>query len=283
VYIGADIGGTTGRVSAFGGLGDTTEIDRVEFPVTQSPNGDFAQDLNNLMLACGRLAARNGRVEGIGLAIAGKVDAARTMLTAAGNLGHWAGKPVVAMLAERLGLDCPVVLGNDAEAAAMAEALYGEGQEADFWFFIWGTGIGGCLVRYINGVAVPFAGELGHQQVNPWDDLLCGCGQKGCLEAYCGGAGIKKRLGIDPQNLTRDQWIEVVGWMSIGVRNVVAAQPVPLVVFGGGVANKQSALLKDLRMLLEADLRIVDVPDVRLSAFGESAGTIGALALVKVG
>lgn len=282
MYLGIDVGGTTGRVSAFSGLSDTTEIGRIEFAVTKSPNGDFAQDFDNLVRACGALAARLGRIEGIGLALAGKVDASRTMITGGGNLGHWAGKSVVEML--RIEFDCPVVLGNDAEAAAMAETLYGKYQGTDFWFVIWGTGVGGCLVRYVDGIAVPFAGELGHQQVNnSQHELLCGCGQKDCLEAYCGGTGIKKRLDIDAQDLTHDQWAEVLSWMAVGVRNIVTAQPVPLVVFGGGIANKQSVLLDDLKKLLEADLRIVDAPEVRLSAFGESAGTVGALALVRLG
>lgn len=279
MYLGIDIGGTTARVSVFRTLDDVEEQDRKEFLVTQEKDRDFAEDFTNLALACESLAVRRGQIEGIGLALAGKLDAARSSLTGAGNLVHWVGQPVVARLAEQW--DCPVVLGNDAEAAALAEAHYGHGQRSDFWFVIWGTGIGGCLLRHIDGRSIPLPGEIGHQLVDPRSDLLCGCGQYGCLEAHCGGSAIAKRFGLTAANLTAELWQEVVGWMKIGLHNAVVTQPTPLIVFGGGVANKQSPLLSDLEHLLQEELRIVDAPDIQLSAFGESAGTIGALALLR--
>lgn len=279
MYLGVDIGGTTARVSTFRGLDETSEFDRVEFRISKQPYGYFEDDFDNLVLVCSKMA-RHGRIEGIGLALAGKVNSTRTSLTAAGNLGHWAGQPVVSRLSGEL--DCDVVLGNDAEAAALAEAHYGHGQDRDFWFVIWGTGIGGCLVRHINGIAEPLPGELGHQQVNPNGNELCGCGQYGCLEAYCGGAGIAKRFGIPAESLTDRQWEEVVDWMKVGIRNIVTTQPVPLVVFGGGIASKQKILLSDIQQRLLEELFIVDVPDIQLSTFGEAAGTVGALALLRL-
>jgi predicted NBD/HSP70 family sugar kinase len=280
MYLGIDIGGTTARVSAFGDLSEAAEIQRIEFAMTKQPQGDFEADFANLRLACGKLAARHGAIDGIGLALAGKVDDTRATLTAAGNIGHWAGHPVVLRLSQEM--DCRVVLGNDAEAAALAEAHYGHGQTGDFWLLIWGTGVGGCLMRYVNGVATPFPGELGHQEVNPNSDLLCGCSQYGCLEACCGGTGIANRFGIPAEALTAEQWADVLGWMKIGVRNVVTAQPVPRVVFSGGIASKQAPLLEDLQEMLAKDLRIVDPPEIQLSAFGETAGTVGALALLRL-
>lgn len=280
MYLGTDIGGTTARVHAYGGLGELNELGRVEFPVTQWSDGNLEQDFSNLVSAALGLAEQHGPIEGVGLALAGNVDAARTSLTAAGNLGHWVGQPIVARLSAAL--NSRVVLGNDAEAAALAEALYGHGQSSDFWFIIWGTGVGGCLVRYIKGNPVPLPGELGHQMVKFDSELRCGCGQLGCLEAYCGGGGLANRFCTPAEDLTAEQWREVLGWMRIGVRNVVTSQPVPLVVFGGGVANKQSLLLPGLQKALEEELRIVPPPDVKLSAFGETAGTVGALALLRM-
>jgi predicted NBD/HSP70 family sugar kinase len=70
--------------------------------------------------------------------------------------------------------------------------------------------------------------------------------------------------------------------MAIGVRNVIVTQPTPLIVFGGGIANKQSDRLKDVGTLLKENLHIVEPPEIRLSAFGESAGTVGALALARL-
>jgi glucokinase len=275
MYLGIDIGGTTARISVFASLNDVAEYGRQEFPVGTS----FEDDMTRLAVICKRLSVEySDEIEGVGLAVAGKVNPLRSHLTGAGNLSHWVGEPIEHMLETQL--DCRVVLGNDAEAAALAEALYGRGREDDFWFVIWGTGVGGCLVRHINGNPVALPGELGHQQVKPNSSLVCGCGQKGCLEAFAGGAGIENRLSMPAKDLTPEHWDEVLGWMTIGVHNVVAAQPVPLVVFGGGVANKQQHLLKGLGVLLWQSLRVVDAPRVELSAFGESAGTIGALALL---
>ena len=275
MYLGIDIGGTTARISVFASLNDVAEYGRQEFTVGTS----FERDMTRLVTMCKHLSFKyNEDIKGVGLAVAGKVNPLRSHLTGAGNLSHWVGEPVGHLLASQL--DCKVVLGNDAEAAALAEATYGRGQEDDFWFVIWGTGVGGCLVRHINGTPVALPGELGHQQVKPSSSLTCGCGQAGCLEAFAGGAGIENRTHMSAQDLTPAQWDEVLGWMRIGVHNVVAAQPVPLVVFGGGVANKQRQLLEPLEAQLKQSLHVVDAPRVELSAFGESAGTIGALALL---
>ena len=70
--------------------------------------------------------------------------------------------------------------------------------------------------------------------------------------------------------------------MTMGVRNVVVSQPVSIVVFSGGVANKQPWLLKVIEEVLKAKLKIVEPPTIKLSAFGESAGTAGALALLNM-
>jgi glucokinase len=280
MYLGIDIGGTTARVAAFHSLHTDEELGRYEFEVSKKDNPMFKLDLALLHDHCIQLSSLYGRIKGVGLAIAGKVNDERTLVTAAGNLEHWAGIDFQFMLEQEL--CCRVVLGNDAEAAALAEAHYGKGQDTDFWFVIWGTGVGGCLVRTINGVPLALPGELGHQQVKPNSAIICGCGQYGCLEAFTGSSGIQNRLNKPAAELSSKQWNEVLDWMQIGIHNVVAAQPVPLVVFGGGIANKQPQLLRLLEERLKQSLRITDAPRIQLSAFGESAGTIGALALLQL-
>ena len=103
----------------------------------------------------------------------------------------WKGVvPIASMFSEKTGL--PVVLTNDAKAAAIGEMTYGAARGMkDFIMITLGTGIGSGIV--INGQPVygydGFAGELGHVIVRP-EGRSCGCGRYGCLETYCSATGI---------------------------------------------------------------------------------------------
>ncbi len=276
MYLTADTGGTTIRVEGFATLDPTTRLERTTFRVSRD---DFLADYNRLVEACHQIAGGEP-IEAFGLAVAGKVSDDRGWLLGAGNLTHWVGRPLSKMLIRDLG--CPVVLGNDAEAAALAEALYGYGAGFDFWFFIWGTGVGGTLVRRRGGIPLSFPSEVGHQVVEPYGrtEPLCGCGRYGCLESVAGGRSLI-RFGRPVADLLVQQWDEVVEWMTTGVYNALIIQPAPLVVFGGGVAVKQPHLLPKIERQLRDQAGMVKPPVVRLSAFGEGAGTIGALALLS--
>jgi glucokinase len=90
--------------------------------------------------------------------------------------------------------DCPIVLTNDANAAAMGEKIYGAAKDYnDFIVITLGTGVGSGI--YCNGQLVyghdGFAGELGHVIVYP-NGRLCGCGRKGCLEPYANERGVRQ-------------------------------------------------------------------------------------------
>ncbi len=97
---------------------------------------------------------------------------------------HWQDVPLQALLAR--GWSVPVVVDNDTKAAAVAERLFGAGQDArDFVVVAGHSGVGGALFldgRLVRGTS-GFAGELGHVSVVP-DGRRCGCGDRGCLEAY---------------------------------------------------------------------------------------------------
>ena len=102
--------------------------------------------------------------------------------------------PLADMFSKALGI--PVALTNDANAAAMGEMIYGVAKGMkDFIVITLGTGVGSGIV--INGQLVyghdGFAGELGHVIVDRSEDARsCGCGRKGCLEAYCSATGVAR-------------------------------------------------------------------------------------------
>ena len=105
----------------------------------------------------------------------------------------WRGTvPVARLVSEALSVPCRIT--NDANAAALGEMTYGAAVGLrDFIMITLGTGVGSGIV--IDGRIVyghdGFAGELGHVIVCP-DGRLCGCGRKGCLEAYCSATGVAR-------------------------------------------------------------------------------------------
>ena len=101
--------------------------------------------------------------------------------------------PLADMFSEALGI--PVALTNDANAAAIGEMIYGVARGMkNFIMITLGTGVGSGIV--IDGKLVygcdGFAGELGHTIVRNENGRLCGCGRKGCLEAYCSATGVAR-------------------------------------------------------------------------------------------
>ena len=102
--------------------------------------------------------------------------------------------PLADMFSKRLE-NTPVGLTNDANAAAIGEMTYGVARGMkNFIVLTLGTGVGSGIV--VNGQMVygsdGFAGELGHMIVCPHEGRMCGCGRKGCLEAYCSATGVAR-------------------------------------------------------------------------------------------
>ncbi len=102
--------------------------------------------------------------------------------------------PLADMFSKRLE-NIPVGLTNDANAAAIGEMTYGVARGMkNFIVLTLGTGVGSGIV--VNGLMVygsdGFAGELGHMIVRPHEGRMCGCGRKGCLEAYCSATGVAR-------------------------------------------------------------------------------------------
>lgn len=107
--------------------------------------------------------------------------------------GHSGIVPLAKMFSDKLGI--PVALTNDANAAAIGEMTYGVARGMkNFIVITLGTGVGSGIV--INGQLVygsdGFAGELGHVIMDRVNGRPCGCGRKGCLEAYCSATGVAR-------------------------------------------------------------------------------------------
>lgn len=189
LVIGLDLGGTN---SVFGVVDSKGEIIATTSIKTQAyPSVD--QYIMESVKAIKQIAEQVGGIEkiramGIGAPCGnyykGTIEHAANLVWAKGIV------PLANMFVNELGI--PVVVTNDAKAAAMGEMKYGVAVGMNnFVELTLGTGVGSGIVA--NGQLIygfdGFAGELGHMIVEP-DGRPCGCGRKGCLETYCSATGV---------------------------------------------------------------------------------------------
>ncbi|MGR6920175.1 ROK family protein [[Actinomadura] parvosata] len=198
---------------------------------------------------------------GVGVGVPGNVDDQAVGTVNAPTLG-WQAMPVGERLRRRLHL--PVLVENDVNALAAAERLYGRGRtHSDFLVLTIGRGVGAAIVadgRVYRG-ARGGAGEFGHLPVDP-EGPPCGCGARGCLEAFVGSAGLLAsarakrglaradasdplgavaalgRAAADGEQAAREVFAEagaILGRATAGLINVV--DPEVVVVLGEGTAD----------------------------------------------
>jgi len=290
--IGVDIGGTKvagGVVDAGGNVLATVRRD--------TPGDDAGAALDTVVDVVMALRAEHD-VSAVGIAAAGYVSADRTRMLFAPNL-PWADVPVRDEIANRV--DLPVVVENDANAAAWAEYRYGAGAgEPDLVCLTVGTGIGagivvdGALYRGRFGIA----GEPGHLGVVR-DGIACGCGNLGCLEQYASGTALARDVrerggtatGSAITALARagDEtalaaFAEVGLWLGRGLADMASLLDPGVFVLGGGVSEAGDLLLRPARESYAAHLSGAGhrpVADVRLARLGNDAGVVGAADLAR--
>jgi glucokinase len=307
---GIDVGGTKiagGVVDEDGGI---LEELRVESPATDAEAIEEA-----IAGLVGELRSRH-RIETIGVGAAGYVDKARAIVLFAPNVA-WRNEDLKSELEKRVEL--PVVIENDANAAAWGEFRYGAAHDAeDLLLVTVGTGVGGGLVldgevyRGANGVGA----EIGHMRVVP-NGILCGCGKHGCFEQYASGTalvrearalamsgamiaqGMLRRAGGDLKQITgpliteaaRDgdagatqQLSELGRWLGEGIASLTEIVDPEVVVVGGGVSEAGDLLLEPTREAFAAQLvgrGFRPIPEIRKATLGNRAGLIGAADLSR--
>lgn len=187
--IGVDLGGTKIDIGLVDESGIIHQHQRMETHVEKGPS-----EIENQILEAIRKMQAQASVPllGIGIGVAGQIDPATGSVVFAPNL-KWQNVPIREKMEKAL--DLPVRVINDARALTMGEWQYGAGKGfQDILCLFIGTGIGGGVVsigNLLSGCSNTF-GEVGHMTVD-FNGPLCTCGNKGCLEAYCGGWGIAAR------------------------------------------------------------------------------------------
>lgn len=149
------------------------------------------------------LADRDIATAGLTVGVAGLVDRTRDVLTLGPNLG-WSDVPVAELVRERLHPTYPVVLDNEGNLAATAEATPGDPERQDILVIFGEIGVGGGIVaegRLLRG-RQGYAGEFGHMIVEP-QGRRCGCGRVGCWETVSGLRALLD-LAADSDDPVRD-------------------------------------------------------------------------------
>lgn len=204
-FVGVDVGGTSikiGVVDDYGRSIDSGEIDddgthRSYVSIKTEPHPQTATELisESIHDLLRHLHIEKSICHGIGLGIPGTMDMETRKLRQPPNLHSWEGFSMVDELSKLSGF--PVVFCNDANAAAYGEYWVGSASgKPSMALLTLGTGIGcGIIIegRSIDG-ATGYGGECGHLVIDFSDDaLLCGCGQRGHLEAYASASGVARR------------------------------------------------------------------------------------------
>jgi glucokinase len=202
---------------------------------------------------------------------------------------EWSGRAVAGPVEAVLGV--PVSLINDARAFGVAELRLGAGRgAASLVGLTLGTGVGGVIA--IDGRVHlghdGTAGEVGHQTIDP-DGPMCGCGNRGCLEAFTRADRIAAACGTDTAEAAvvaaragdrraLDGLAEIGRYLGIGVANMVVVLSPDRVVIGGGIAAAGDLLLEPIRAELRRRVQTTSLDEVELvlAELGTWAGAIGA-------
>ena len=304
-----DIGGTKLAAGVVRGDGSVLSWLSVPSGIADGPAAVIARQIELGRRAVEVASVSWERIGAVGIACGGPLDPFEGVIQSPPNLPGWDDIPLVSIVQEAL--DRPAVVENDATAGALAEFWYGAGRSReirDLVYLTISTGVGGGLVldgRLHRGAAGN-AGELGHLTVD-YLGRQCGCGRRGCLEAYASGTSIAARArealatggpsslaalesptardvaeaALAGDRLAMRIWDETTAILASAMANVLDIFNPELIVLGGGVTRAGDQLLRPVR---EAGLAQAMGParrsaDIVLSELGDQLGVVSAAAV----
>jgi glucokinase len=305
-YIGIDMGGTNIRAVVGDGIAGGFQ-DFVSQPVKKQETAELEMEQNIIKLIndiCKKHKKTNNKLAGIGIAMAALFDRNTGDITKWPNNNKWSGFQIKRVLENHYHV--PVVLEDDANAAAVGEQAVGAGTGAkDLAYITVSTGIGCGII--INDLLVTgnhgWAGELGHIKVSD-EDIICTCGAKGCLQAVASGSAIlkkflnseiyKKRYNdkqIDLKEVSvlaqeevadaRDVFCQAGFYIGRAIANIAMLLDIPLFILGGGVMEAGSVIWNPIQREVQNSLENKRSISIVSSHLGDMNGAVGALALIK--
>lgn len=313
-YLGIDLGGTNivaGVVDEDGNI-----IVKVSCKTNAPrPESEICDDMAAVALrALQEAGITKNDIRFVGIGAPGAVNGETGIIEFSANFNshNW---EIVKMMKERLGID--VLVENDANAAAYGEFLVGAAKDAnDAVVITLGTGVGGGII--IDGMIYSgsnFAGaELGHIVIQK-GGRPCGCGRKGCWEAYSSATGLinmtkeaievnsnsylaqsiggdlSKVNGITAFNAMRQGCPvgkmvvdEYISYLACGLTNIINIFQPEILCIGGGISHEGDYLIKPLMKIIEEERYTkhnAKQTKVCVATLGNDAGIIGAAFLGK--
>jgi glucokinase len=312
--LGIDIGGTKLAVVIADNQGRL--LHKIRQP-TQAYQGGRAV-LDKILALVHQILAESGLkpadVACIGVSCPGPVDTKTGLIHSPPNLPGWGEIRLKTILEQEFGILAK--FENDANAAALAEMMFGAGiNHKNMIYLTMSTGIGGGIIinqRLYRGTHGS-AGEVGHQILIP-DGPLCGCGRRGCLEALCSGTAISKLMqkaaqdhpeslinslaANKPENmappvlvraaqakdeLALDLWRQIGYYLGWGLANLTNVLDPEIFILGTIAINAGELLLTPARETLSRYIfnRNIPMPDLILAKLGGEIGEYGAIAIAQ--
>lgn len=287
-HLGLDLGGTSIKVAVLSRENDDFELTSTDVADTQADGGPETVTAN--LIAAGQAVMGTQRIRTLGLGVPGHFDNETGQVLLFPNLpGEWKGFPLRERLEESLGI--AVAMINDARAFTLAEGILGAGRgHKDVACVTLGTGVGGGLMidGKLHEGAYGVAGELGHQTVLP-DGPLCGCGNRGCVEALVRADVLTSNAGRSTASSVFDGAREgdnrcvaavaqMAEFLGIGLANVVTLFGPDCIVVGGGIAEAGDLVLDPITRAVKRRVTLVptDAIEIVPARFGRFAGAVGA-------
>ena len=310
--IGIDIGGT----KVLGGVVD--ENGKILATHREATPKEGGRALTKTIADVAKVLLQDHDAIAVGVSAAGFVSSNRETMLETPNISGWNGVNLKEEIGNLLGL--PIVIENDANAAAWGEAVYGAGVGEDQMMMITvGTGIGGGAVieGKLHRGAYGIAAEFGHLRVVP-EGHLCGCGARGCFEQYASGNALMRHVreainaspdaahnllargdgtiaGLSGHHITeaaRDgDTIALAGfnttaqWLGAGIASLSVLFDPACVVIGGGVIDAGEILLAPTRVALDRYMPFSGkhpTPRIVAATLGNDAGLVGAASLARL-
>ncbi|MCL2497052.1 MAG: ROK family protein [Symbiobacteriaceae bacterium] len=311
--MGVDLGGTNTRVAL---VDEELKIRRRL--QERTPKNDGQQIINTIIRLCKELLQQEGlsleEISSLGVAAPGIVDNGRGIVVYANNL-NWVNAPLRETITRELPL--PFYLDNDANAAALAEALVGVNQGLqDSIVITLGTGVGGGVIsqgKLLHG-GYQAGGELGHMVIIAGGPL-CTCGRRGCWETYSSApalqrmaraaaqedssSGLWTACGNNLEQLTPKQVFllaeqgdkaassvieRYLALLATGIVNLVGIFKPEQIAIGGGIGGQGERITQPLQQAVNLEsygAKYLPNTKVVSTALGGDSGLIGAALLGK--
>ena len=298
VRIGIDIGGTMTKIGLVDIHQKLIAKKSIETKAWRAPEEVIEEIAKTTLTMLEEEEIAMDQCVGVGVGVPGTVDSKNGVVLYSNNI-KWENVE----LAKAIGtyLPIPVSIANDADCAALGEAVAGAGKGyQDVVVLTLGTGVGGGIIldgKIYEGKGIG-GSELGHMVIVE-NGEPCTCGRKGCLEAYASATALKRDAKratgkeLEPKEIFESakagdtalkEVVETyIRRLGTGVVNIVNIFRPQLFVLGGGVSEQGEELLVPLRKMIEEGCfggTKGELPELEVAALGNEAGMIGAASLL---